>query len=550
MPEIIVRQMRDTSGDLHHPDGGLNLPADHFSTPYTATEYTFRLEELNGQITGPQPIGKLNSFATMLSDLSEYERTKLEGAVLLTDCKTIEDCTKLMYNLDAFELTPGAGDYKSLGKYWAENDFADALKGVPKSMMEHFDYDLLGRIGWDDSTNVFINGHRIRDTEKELHNADQTHDPNPTYLKLRFVSDQNPDGVWMKFPLSGMGAIDAPDQSDEMMVALKSLGVDSIDECRVKSCESRYPVLTKCMEYSEGSALSELIWQAHNLGLAESELSQYGADAYDKFAAALEYEDSGNLNFAADITQNLHLYDFAPDMNSYAEKYLQKRGVDTMMLQCFNLKALGETLAAGGAVTTASGVISRNEHDFVFDYYQPEQEHHPQEQEIKLYCPLEVRTDPDSTLAEEYGEIVSEFEDAVIPNSVAADYKNEILAALEKERGPEEQERGLAAYLDSGLAEKVSYIWPSVEVFDNDLYGVFNIRTAELTSQEMVDLTDYCIGQASDGLGESVEQRPIKTSDGNLYVSLWQHSDDYFMMPEQDFKQMFPEQEHGMQMNL
>jgi len=45
---------------------------------------------------------------------------------------------------------------------------------------------------------------------------------------------------------------------------------------------------------------------------------------------------------------------------------------------------------------------------------------------IKLYCPLEVKTDPDSMLGENHGDIVSEFEYATIPNSVAMDYEQAI----------------------------------------------------------------------------------------------------------------------------
>jgi len=153
-------------------------------------------------------------------------------------------------------------------------------------------------------------------------------------------------------------------------------------------------------------------------------------------------------------------------------------------------------------------------------------------------------------LGEIYGVIVSEYENVTIPNSVAADYKDEILAALEKEMHPEERERGLAKYLDSDLAAKVSYIWPSVEMHNEELWGVFNIKAEPLTSQEMADLKEYCISQASDGLCEGFEQRPVKTQDGDLYVSFWQSGGDYFMKPEQDFKQMFPDQEQGMQMNM
>lgn|GEM_PF-2359201 len=161
---------------------------------------------------------------------------------------------------------------------------------------------------------------------------------------------------------------------------------------------------------------------------------------------------------------------------------------------------------------------------------------------IKLYCPLEVKTDPDSTLGENHGDIVSEFEYATIPSSVAAVYKDEILAALEKEMHPEERERGLAKYLDSDLAAKVSYIWPSVEVWNDELYGVIDIRpSADLSSAELVDLTDWCESQLSDGLGEGFEQRPVHTRDGDLYVSFWQSGDGFFLKPEHEFKGIEPE---------
>jgi len=81
MSEIIIHDMDDgVDGNLTYL--GKGLPASPTAIedmmigakvprPYIAHSYSFRLNELNGQIKGPQPPDKLNSLATLLSDLSE-----------------------------------------------------------------------------------------------------------------------------------------------------------------------------------------------------------------------------------------------------------------------------------------------------------------------------------------------------------------------------------------------------------------------------------------------------------------------------------------------
>jgi len=158
MYEIIIRQIAfGADGGPANLQGGIKLPIPNETLdktmmcmrvkyPYIAHSYSFRLDELNSLITGPQPIDKLNSLAAVLTGLSEYERVKLEGAVILTNCGSIDDCVKLMYNLDSFELAPDIGDHEALGRYFAANDFADSLAKCPADMIEYFDYGLLGRM--------------------------------------------------------------------------------------------------------------------------------------------------------------------------------------------------------------------------------------------------------------------------------------------------------------------------------------------------------------------------------------------------------------------
>ena len=180
-----------------------------------------------------------------------------------------------------------------------------------------------------------------------------------------------------------------------------------------------------------------------------------------------------------------------------------------------------------------------------------------QQKEIRLFCPLEVKTDPDCELGEEYGDFVSEFGYATISNKIAARFEEEILEALEKEHMPEEGEKGLAYYSgDESFTSKVSYIWPTVETWKGKLWGVMEIKTTgELTEQEMSDLHEFCLGQLSDGLCEGFEQHPVRTSQGDLYVSFWHSGSDYFLKPEQEVKGLQqsmevsePEQEQGLTM--
>ena len=66
---------------------------------------------------------------------------------------------------------------------------------------------------------------------------------------------------------------------------------------------------------------------------------------------------------------------------------------------------------------------------------------------------------------------------------------------------------------------------------EGELYGVLKCRITEpLTDEETSILKDYWTGQMSDGWGESFEQQPIHTEDGDLYVSFWNHSDSWKVM--------------------
>ncbi len=158
----------------------------------------------------------------------------------------------------------------------------------------------------------------------------------------------------------------------------------------------------------------------------------------------------------------------------------------------------------------------------------------PPLQTLKLYMPM---------TATYYDEEADLEQDITMDPREAAEYAPQIINALQSERrwleneGPEAAERGLMAYFDGpdSVDQKVQSCFFNAEVRDGQLWGVAECKIrGELTPLELQCLINEIGGQASDGVGESFEQREIRVGNGmEIYAHLWQ-SEGWSIMPEQD----------------
>lgn len=156
---------------------------------------------------------------------------------------------------------------------------------------------------------------------------------------------------------------------------------------------------------------------------------------------------------------------------------------------------------------------------------------------LTFYCPLVGQLDDGE--CDEYIDVGSGF---------LAAYQDQIEQAIANEQAPEMG--GMAQYLgdDPGVAAKLmSAVW-TVEDMDGKLFGRIDCHLKEpLIDSELASLRDEVLGQCSDGLCEGFEQRPIETDEGDLYVSYWNSSDDYFLCTEDGLDEHL-DQHQGMKM--
>ena len=156
------------------------------------------------------------------------------------------------------------------------------------------------------------------------------------------------------------------------------------------------------------------------------------------------------------------------------------------------------------------------------------------------YCPLIATV----YSRDEYGNM-EDYPDEY-DGSYLAPYEEHIRELIQREEALDEA--NLADYFDgsNGAVAKLKEIHFSTQNVDGVLYGDIRVELTEpFTPEEEAEFKDWAVGQMADGWGESFEQREIRISDGEMYVSFWNSGDDYFMLNSDEFDE-YLSQDQGM----
>lgn len=331
-------------------------------------------------------------------------------------------------------------------------------------------------------------------------------------LKVYLTRGNQGQGVWLDLPTS-------PAEMGEAYAVLDGIDSENLDT-RISATISSVPNLKRYIQ--EHDPLKQL----DTLATVINKMSDRDAAI---FSGALDLESVNGIEDVIRIASNLQNYELFPDVTTPRELgiYLVESGEVDIHKSAwpyldYERVAVEYESNNGGSYTNLGYVVRSDD--------TPTQTISEEKQMMRIFFPLKIFSYPQYDCSEDEREDISSKE--------AVAYEDQILAAIAKENRHFENDRGLAEYLDEGtLKEKVHSLYPSVETVDGELWGVMTAGLKEsLSGEETAALLDYVCGQNSDGYGEGLEQRPIKTPDGEIYVSFW-NSDNYFLKPEQELKQ-------------
>lgn len=491
-------------------------------------------EYLRGKAVTDQAIKELQFLSRRINGMTEREQAVLGAALEIQQPHSLMEIVNLSCNMDKFALYLDAHNEAELGQYLLKERKID----IPDDLIPYVDYALIGGGYADDHAGCFSDsGYTVRTGEalKPIYDGKQLPDPayetNSIFLLQFYNSRPN-----------GNGSVSLPASQEKLDLLKKNLGItdfsDSVSfylNCSVPGLKERLPC---------GCSVEELNGFAK---LLQGGVLDGTEETRIHLLAALEAEAPDNMDFAAEIADNLKHYDFMPDTEKiqtpadYAHYVIENHGlfITDEAADFIDYEAMGRALLHDHGVTqTNFGPVLRTD--------RPIRQLPEELTTLRLFSPLTAELYEKN----EWGDL--EQDSIPMSGRDICDYQEDILSLIEREHLDTEGDRGLAVYLDNVLmGRKVYSMNPTVEVWQGELWGVLEVQThGELSAGEMKELISQWEGQCSDGWGEGFEQRSIQTGDGELYVSFWHSGSDFTIKLEQELKngqaQVFGMQMGGM----
>ena len=306
-------------------------------------------------------------------NMTKKESLLFRGAMQIEQPRMTCDVMLIASQLDHYDLFYGAGDDVQLGKFIMEQ-----IQRPSDQAREFLDPEKVGAAYRQKGGNTFCDGHFIKGTSLIDPFLDSDPLMNPDKgdfaIRVKLASRTNMDGVWVGFPDTGE-YMDAA-HPDELLLALDELEAESLTECIAVEVDCCLPQLRDILSQYDSAA--ELIRHAIDFGYVWAEQGQGEPRWLDKWQAVLELEDCHRLDYALDLAQNLHCYNFLPrnmELADYGKMLAKQDGIypmDELLVSCFDAEGYANQKMRNLGLSAAEhGYVSWNGIEILYEYSQP-----------------------------------------------------------------------------------------------------------------------------------------------------------------------------------
>ena len=308
--------------------------------------------------------------------MTAKEELLFRGAMQIESPRDIQTTIQILQGLDHYQLLYGTEDDVLLGRFVMEH-----IHTPTHAARGYLDPEMVGAAYRENGSGSFVGDHYVErlNPDRPLPEVDHNVPPAITgeyAIRIKLVSRNNMEGVWIGFPDTGEYMDTA--HPDELLLGLDALQAETLDQCMAVDVDCALPQITDILNQYDSAG--ELVRHAIDFGYVWAEQGQGEPHWMEKWQCVMELEDCHRLDLALDLAQNLHCYEFIPrgvDLARYGMDLARKEGVlgqDPLLNRCFDSVAYAQHhMAKYGLSTTDHGYAARNGQEIIYEYSQPEQ---------------------------------------------------------------------------------------------------------------------------------------------------------------------------------
>jgi hypothetical protein len=457
-------------------------------------------------------VDEFNFLARKLDSFEGFENSQFQAVVFAKKASEIKDMINLSFNLQNFTVITDFSDISKIGREHYINMYMGMTEGEAKKI----DFKKIGQDLISNNKDVVTDYGVLFENNLPMdivYNGKTL----PEFLDGEYTLS-----VIVKSTNSDLTeTIFLPTDEISIQKAMLRLEMDSKD-CKIAYCDNL--TLPEAL-----FSLLKDVGNISNLNCFAKSVIEFEPQDYLKLEAICDLAQTTNITDITSLSACIDSFIFVPEIKTAKEygRYMiqisERYEYDENLHDYYDYEKYGKQriVNENGAFSQYGYVCCKVNLEEILNQASAEVK------TIKFYSPLEITTYEDG-----------EVEPSYISSNESVRYVDAIMKAIYESHLPSEIDKGLMEYFDKSkmVARKVTYAYPTVEEYDDQLFGVMIVNVkGELNDNEINILTEFFSGQLADGWGKGFEQHPIKTHDGDIYVSFWQSGSGYFIKREEEF---------------